>query len=242
MSKTVNTSNWYKFAFLIDEAFLKRVVSIFKKEVGDVRYSIELSSGSTIDCDSLKEVLDLNNVGKSSICGIRLASYSSSANTVVSFSLNSLAPIYLSVSADEKKIVYLQPALEEAVRSSVAPYSPYVYWDWFHLVILLDGLYLALTLVQVLMFWAKGGHFTGSLKAIKASDFSLGVAVQVVVYALASVLTWLRKKLFPQGVFLIGNGIQRYEALQKKRTFIGGVLVAILAPAAFGYLVALFRR
>lgn len=233
MSKTANFTNTYKVVFICDEALLKRVENLLKKEAGGVRYSIRLKNGRTIDCDTLKDVLSMNNVGDSIITGISIYSWSSSTSISLNMDSQSSRSIFLRISASEKKIDYLQKIMEETLRSAEAPYARYALLNWFHFLLFFELVYLLIISVPAGLFLLRGGHFHSDSNVNEIFVALLqSILIQTFIYTLSSGLAWGKKRLFPMGSFLIGNGIARHEGLAKRRAIVFSIFFGLITLIA----------
>jgi hypothetical protein len=231
----MKTSKEFSFraAFVLDQPALERALHILREVSGDVELRVHCSDGSRKYPSSSEELLSLPNTSDQAITRIWLATtYTTSPRVSIDMRNDfEMGPsIECTVDGQDKDVVFLGHRLSEWVStirqsySAIAFSSPTSYG--FVLVSYVFGTVLL----------GAAFHLFRDVSAPRA----LGIGV--VGVSLASAPWWgkrVRRRLFPIGLFAVGDGIRRHQqsVSLRRQLSLGATLVAI-AASMIGSIVA----
>jgi hypothetical protein len=220
----------FRSAFVLDQAALERVMHILGEVSGDVEFRVHCSDGSTKYPSSSEELLSLPNTSDQAITRISLATtYARSPRVSIDMRNDfEMGPsIECTVDGQDKDVVFLGYRLSEWVSTIRQTYSAIA----FSTPTSYGLVFLSYVLGAVLL-----GAAVDFFRHVSAPG-ALGIGVLGV--SLASAPWWgkrVRRRLFPIGLFAVGDGIRRHQQFLslKRHLSLGAILVAIGASIIGG--------
>lgn len=227
----------FKIAFAVAKEDISRLFSICQDCcVGDEKTDVTVgfSDSSQLVCHSLEDVLGIANSPNRRITSV---AFGNGWNPTVRVQVTLrgeryLAPVSYEVKGEEERVRSIADKLEECLISLREWYSPIAFLD---LVFVLGGIFaIAFVAVVIIALTTIGGHpHTVTETKETGRDVMLRVGMiagMPLLMLLGSVANWLRNRLFPVSVFLVGQGVERYKRIVFVRQALGvGFLLAVAA-------------
>lgn len=225
-----------KVAFLLDEDKLQRLTDILKQKAGAAHkpeYTVLLSDDSSLNTSSLEEVLDVPNTKSRSITSIVVSTpLTSPLHYDLKFANVEDPPVTYEVTGPEDDVRTLAAKLDEFVDGLRQWYSPIVFTNPWIITLLL----IIPIMVVVIAIAPQVGAVTAAIvpgNEDSAVSFSVWYAVSYVLFFVLGasplwLILFLRKRIFPSGVFAIGGGISRHERARRTYIWIGGAIGTVI--------------
>jgi hypothetical protein len=219
---------------VLTEASLKKLDEEFGRFGDKVTYRVDCVDELRREFD-LKKLLAYDNAPKKAIraiaIGVDKENDFSRCATMRLRQSPFLAAINLSVSGPESEV----EKLNDAIKSILAGMRPWYWWlAKYSILLVVAGLYLALyfLLLAVLLIMRLTGRI-GPIKDEGAESWGFIFGAWIVVFAVLGALDCIKSKLFPRATFAIGQGLNRYQVLEKIRwTVVIGLSVGLAANVA----------
>ncbi len=201
----------------------------------DISYGVGFSDGSSMETDSLDDVLDLPN-GKRRITSLSVHTPYGHDKIRASLRLNETPysmPVRYDLAGEDKEVLALADKLDEYLVGLRQWYSPLAR---FSFVGFLAAAYMLVYIGANLIVFADYLFFPNLLPGYRSgqppADTSSGLTTVFVVGAIAMIalmaaLDWVFKRIFPVSTFTIGQGAKRNRNLNYVR---GVVLTAVVIP------------
>jgi hypothetical protein len=218
-------------AFVLDAQALDRITDLLTKKVlerieldecrfkKEIEYEAELSDGTTKSKLSIEDLLDLPNSPTRQIKQIHIHTpyVSAELQAAVLFKNEAITPVYYTLRGDEETVESLSSNLEDEIAGVRQWYTPLTS-DRASMMAMMYGLVLSfLTLAFVLSLASFGTILKPYIANIPVVAGSI---LLLVPPAILFGLALFGAKLFPTGIFAIGQGEQRHKRLKKIRTTI----------------------
>lgn len=224
---------------MLDEKRFRQLDALATELTGseNLNYTVRLSDGSSITCDSADEVLGVQNSRERQITSVWMDTpYRSEPRIEVKLNTAWYSdPVEYEVAGSEKDVFHSSARLREYFLGVRQWYSFIAkpglrMWFAFQAFILLT-FYFTLTWLERLL----GIEPSANLGALILLSFGGVTTISGVAWLSFYAL---RKWLFPTGIFAIGDGVNRYNGIVTARKVIGGsiilaLLVSLLASAIF---------
>lgn len=227
-----------RIAFVLDESALEQLVKVLGGACGKLNFAIELSDGSSIQLEDMKQLLDFPNRASRAICSLRIIGEQETRpweglRAEVRLDPSSAfleAAKYEVEGQDDKQVLGLAEELEDFFESIGQSYSVLAYSS-------------PTTYAITFLCWAIGTALLviGSMISYKHEHPHLASASLIVADLLLFGILfpkWIRKKCFPAGVFALGDGKKRYQSVLTRRRFIFGAIGLTLLISFIGSLLA----
>jgi hypothetical protein len=244
MASRTRKSKAYKMAFLLDETALRRLVDTIREIVArdeeraeqpelenfrpsnEISYIVTFSDGSSLECDAFEELVSLPNSRNRMINSISLAS-PERGQTHIELSFRTNDPdetVYYDVTGTEKDVFFFSHQIEERLTALRQWYSWIATAGPISLVILIvvsfTWLFIALETFQKPLGLQDGWD--------TPTEMLLFPVVMIFALAIMFGPVWLviilRNRLFPVGVFALGEGVARYKRLQSIHKVAAGII------------------
>lgn len=232
MMMNTSKSRSLNLAFVLDAQALDRITDLLTKKVlerieldecrfkKEIEYEAKLSDSTTKSKLSIGDLLDLPNSPTRQIKQIHIHTpyVSAELQADVWFKNETITPVYYAVRGDEETVESLSSNLEDEIAGVRQWYTPLTS-DRASMMAGMYGLVLSfLTLAFVLSLAAFG-----TILKPYIVNIPVVVAGSILLLVLPAILFGLAlfgAKLFPTGIFAIGQGEQRHKRLKKIRTTI----------------------
>lgn len=227
---TTTVDKRFRKAFIVERRFFERFAEVVASHGANLHADITLSDSSKIEKLTVPELLDFANMPHRAIIKIELAGEYRDPLRVSLTLINDRedTPISYRVVGNDKDATYVSGEIEKLLANTFTWYSYFAAMPFTH-----QGVWFGV--LQAI--WLLG---------INAAVF-LKNQIPAVPAAIALILSWggygtIVRRLFPVGIFMIGDGIGRAQALQRRRakffgflfvTLILGIVVNISASAIY---------
>jgi hypothetical protein len=221
-------------AFALDEKTLKKLCDLLSDRVGPVSIELRCIDDVTREYEEFKKVFEFENPREKSIKSVRFTARSSDfeKSATVEFRSEGWAGISIDLEASEPVVTRLRSDMLDILGGTGVWYSSIAKLDF----VLVGAFFLLLACVAMYASLALGWIGTGKVSN-NTREIALGSLIGYGVLFLwgvgAVLLNRGRKKLFPMGAFLIGQGRQRQEVAEKVRW---GVVVAFIVSLVAGFI------
>jgi hypothetical protein len=214
----------HKIAFVIEEAHLRSLDHIFSSRSLSVSWIVRLANGSTLHPPNIASLLTIPNTDEKRVVSIKAKTHYGQ-NPEISIAMNAESdyePLNVSLSGDTETLPAPAEELETWVQSIRQKYSLWAFsdaWMSLSLVVVLFILYL---LVRNIL-WHRYSQVSPSSASLVAV-FG-GTALATMPYP----ARWMRKRLFPVGIFAFGGGAQFLRTVRSRQRFLsmGAILSAV---------------
>ena len=237
-------------AFVLDSRALHRVTDLLTTRVlerielderrtkKELEYNVELSDGTSKAMSSIEDLLNLSNSPTRQIKTLRISTpfKVNEARATVWFKNQILTPVFYSLRGEEEAVESLSSNLEDEISGMRQWYTPLTLDRLLTMTLgILNVLaFLFLASVVLLILWEN------PLEALKGLVDNVPTTVATILLVLPPVILCLLAvfgtKLFPVGIFAIGQGEQRHKRLQTIRKLI---LTGVLLPIPVGIVINL---
>lgn len=222
-----------KIAYILDHDSLMRIVKILQEISELIEFTMTCSDDSKIECSSIDDVFAFANIKTRAITSISLVTpWGKRPQINVRFRSEKYRPVEYDVKGNDKEVYYFSGKLDEAISSLRQWYSKIAFVDIYLLLSL--SLFIAyLLLIGFLMLVGKI-----SIKQIVPKSFTgIELLPVLAIIFLDRLLNFLRVRIFPVAIFLIGDGIKRYKNILFWRRTVGvSFLLSILASLIASWL------
>ena len=226
-------------AFVIGSSELEEVVALFEEHIGKVHIRVECSDDFSRDFETLKELIAYRNPKSKEIRHIYLTAYSDdyskSKSAAIVFVGSSWSGILIRFEGPEDTVSRLKEDTLDII-AGIRPWYNIVYNSKVSTTIsLIFGIIIGLCIPSAL------GYKIGEIGLINWLRDVMPIQLIAAIIYLA--LWWfLLKKpyeyLFPQSVFVIGQGKSRFEHQQRVRWC---VIIGFFVSLAAGLLIAILQ-
>lgn len=235
MKLKIDKSESYNWSIVVDEKELRRLDEIIKDAFRDsqeitLKYNIKCADGSLIETDDINEVVSEENPKNRQIEYIAANTENPNSSKKLYISLgkkysSSEKSVSYSISGDTRDWVYLTASkIEERVKNLKIWYSSIPKID-------LSSIFAIIFLAILIYFNAQMEKETN--KSINLIIIGIFIVILYIVYRIT-------KKgcsyLFPSVVFKLGDGIKRYEDVEKLRGQILWGIIISFAVSLFAVL------
>ncbi len=217
-------------AFVLNEQRFRQLVALMKALTSsdDLEYTVRLSDGSSINCSSKEEVLAIQNSKLRQITSMWIESpYRSEPRIQVKLqSQTYLLPVEYEVAGNERDVFHTSARLDEYFVGLRQWFSPIVTMGH-------RTYFVFAAILGALSYWLQqplGINFVEDGEVTSAYLIYLLLLLPVGYFVLMA-LERLRKLLFPNGTFAIGDGVDRHSNLVQSRKVIGGAILTLLLGA-----------
>ena len=227
-------------AFVIDSSELEEVVALFEEHIGKVHIHVECSDDFSRDFETLKELIAYRNPKSKEIQHIYLTAYSDDdkKSATIVFVGSSWSGILIRFKGPEDTV----SRLKEETLDIIAGMRP-----WYDIVYnskVSTTISFIFGMISMLWILSALGYKIGEIGLI---NFLRDVMPIQLIASIIFVVSWwfLLKKpfayLFPQSVFVIGQGKSRFEHQQRVRwCVIIGFFVSLAATLVGSIIVVFF--
>lgn len=229
----ISATEFLKEAFVIQEEDLSKLDEVFGKVSGDNTYEIKTSDGITREYNSIKDITNFENSASNPIVKFNISSHSIDPKiwASVSFENDSIHPIHYSLQGSGEELSDLLEEIKYRFEGMRPWYSKLAKADFvsYALILLVIIQIVAVIIGAFDLIPENGGSSQNENDSESRALFLVYLILGSTVF-LGWVLNQIRKKLFPIGVFAIGQGRKRHELLEKIRwsVIIGGGLSLII--------------
>ncbi|MFV8830574.1 hypothetical protein [Alkalihalobacterium sp. APHAB7] len=207
--------------YVINERKLIEIDSIFKEVSSDIEYSVSCLDGTSINFNSLDELISYPNRKEKQYTSISISNnYSSSIRISLTLSNRQYSTISYRVNGDEKEVDFYARKIEEVIYSLRQWYS-FLSVPSFVVHVLFISIF---SIIAALLLSSFG---------ILTADTSIYIALPITIVN-TFIYDKVRQNLFPVATFELGDGIDRAKF---KNTLRAGILVSIFLTGIVGYLV-----
>ena len=231
-SKTV----FHEQAFVIKNEDLKKIDSLFKKFNAEPEYSVETVDGFRTTYYNLDDVLNLENPSSNSIERVKISGRSANPSwqAWIIFGKGRIANIRYSITIEDR----INQMISELIGTRIEAVKP-----WYSRLSRTDFISYTMAMFSgaIIVSWLliAIGFFETSGEEITTEEDALVKLLTVLIIGAVFGLGWLlnkfRSKFFPIGTFAIGQGLRRYEVLEKIRW----VFLSVLGSIFFGWIASL---
>ncbi|MDZ7718223.1 MAG: hypothetical protein U5K72_05315 [Balneolaceae bacterium] len=227
-------------AFIIESTDLNSIDKLLNELPGNSSFSIETSDGFKRDFESIEGVLSHENSSKNSIQKITINKYSNDPylQLNISFKINNSHGISYFFSADDENLIPKFQRVIDLIEGTEAWYSKWTKRNFILDLIL--GIGLLFILLSILP--ASGIIQTSNVEASTQNKAIVNLVIIGIIAAtflIGLLLNKIRTKIFPAGVFAIGQGIRRHRDIVSSRKFVLWGF-GLFFSAAIGYLFFIF--
>lgn len=220
-------------AFAIEKESLKKLVSLFSDRIGTVSIRAECFDDIVREFTDLTSLLRFENTKSNRIVSLRIIA--SSPNDFTKRGSIEFRDkwyhggIVISIDARDDVVTRLRNDTLDIVAGTKTWYSTFSKIDVWLLAIALYGVFW-LSLIVFVAF--SGTHTTDrSSPSENALAQLIFIGLNLCWFGIAYLLHRLRRIFFPHGNFLIGQGVARYDTMEKWRW---GFIIAFIASFAAG--------
>lgn len=215
-----------RLAFVLDGNALRDLLHVIDDVSRPVKYSVSLSDGSTLYPRTIDELDQLPNPEQRRIVKIIVESdWADRVRTTISFEDScDYWSISYSLEGEEADVVFVDRQFHDWLATIKQWYSRFVFstpttWALWAVMWLL-GIALVFIGPYAQRLLMSGGT------SIEITTLVAGTVMLVLVCSKG----WIRKRFFPRGMFAIGAGKQRSDAVKARRARfnVGALVVAVL--------------
>lgn len=245
MAIRTSKSQSFKIAFVLDESLLRSITNLLQEVSQEIEYHVGCSDGSSIQCTSLEEVLQVPNSKERQITYIVLITPLGKAPSIrLRFRGRPFDDsIEYEVSGDEKSTFFVSDKLDECISNLRQWYTPVAFLSFLEL-LLLFFLGILIGSVAVVVFYTANTPVILDLSEPIVEDktdgdrFLLRLFLQIMgIFILSAAIKFLFERIFPIATFAIGGGLKRYKGLVIIRHALGvGFGLALLASLIASWL------
>jgi len=227
-----------RIAFVLDESALEQLLRVLEPACGRLRFAISLSDGSSIHLEDVKQLLDFPNRASRAICSLRITGEQEThpwEGLRAEVNLNashdfSGAVDYEVEGQDDRQVLGVADELEGVFESMGQSYSALAYSSptTYGITGVCWGTGTILVLMGLILFHKHEHPHLGSAFVIVGDLLLFSILFP----------KWIRKKCFPAGVFVFGDGKKRYESVLRRRRLLFGAIVLTFLISFLGSLLA----
>ena len=227
-----------RIAFVLDESALEQLLRVLEPACGRLRFAISLSDGSSIHLEDVKQLLDFPNRASRAICSLRITGEQETrpweglrAEVNLNPSHDFTGAVDYEVEGqDDKQVLGVADELEGVFESMGQPFSALAYSSptTYGIAGVCWGAGTILVAMGFIIFHRHEHPHLGSAFIIVGDLLLFGVVFP----------KWIRKKCFPAGVFVFGDGKKRYESVLRRRRLLFGAIVLTFLISFLGSLLA----
>ncbi|MBN1965879.1 MAG: hypothetical protein JW910_14610 [Anaerolineae bacterium] len=256
LAKTTK-SNYLRIAFVLDERSLRQISAILADVSARINYGVKCLDNSEFETESIEDILNLPNTIERQILSISLRTdWTTDPNIQITLrqdrsSFASLGAVEYRISGNEKDVYFHSDRVESNLLNLRQWYTPFAVRDY--VMILLSflgaislGLVVSSVLITIGLSLASGIPMQSSSSSSISSSFgwAMGITISALTIALGTALNSIRRRVFPVGEFLIGDGVRRHKRVQFARSLIlsiFGVLFSIALSILANILTPIFQ-
>ena len=224
-----------KVAFVFGEDALQRLLATLAPFSEEIELKVTCSDGSTLEPGSASELLDLPNPPYRKITSLAVSNHILRSKVHADLTLNvdewfiSSSSVTYTLRGEDADVLQLDRDVNDWLTLMRQWYSPIAFPGMPSVMLSLGA-------------WAAGWLIAWSARNISAKHQVFWFSVGLLLQAFAWTNWWIRKKLFPIGVFEIGDGIRRHQALRdfRKNLSLVSIVVGILIGVAATIILKLF--
>lgn len=220
----VNKKEYVNHPFILSPDELQKLCDYLKTFTSTLIIVGVCADGLKREFDSLEDFVQFENTPKKDIKEVGLNAWSEDYTTKIhlSFSKRGNPSVLVNFRGEESDAVKLDDFLSERF-TAIKPWYSFLAKEDFLSGLITLLLQSVIVMVFIIFLWK-------SLPLFQIS-FTWQIAIVVVIsMVLNGLLTILRKVYFPVGVFLIGQGVKRYEDKDRIRTLIiVGFIINLIA-------------
>lgn len=219
-------------AYALNGETLKKLFDLLSDRVGTVSIELRCIDDVTRKYEEVKKVLEFENPREKDITSVRLTARSADfeKSATVEFRSEEWAGISIDLQASDPVVTRLRSDVLDILGGTRVWYSSFARLEF----LAVGGLLLVLVYIAFLALFALGWIPTEKSNNV-VRDTAIGYLIALGVVLLwgvgAVLLNRVRKRVFPMGAFLIGQGQQRHEVTEKVRW---GVVVAFIVSLVAG--------
>lgn len=243
---SVNYSEELSQAFVVGPNELKKLVGLLEKRIGKVSFSAECIDKIQREFTTVKDLIDYENSKSKRICRIYLSArsedYSKSATIAFRDSSSFSGGVSLSITANEDVVLQLKDKMLDIVvgtrpwynllaHSDLATPTGFVFYLLFCVVVIVLNTFIAF----------KFGLISDSKEGMELGDQLMSfIWLTFIIFFILyfAFFSKLLKRLFPLGIFAIGQGKSQYETLERIQWC---VVIAFMVSLAAGVVLLIFK-
>ena len=214
-------------AFVLHPDQIRRIVELMEESGKKAKLKVECVGGLSLEPSSIQELLAIANTGDYKIETIKLESWADPVITV-DFTLGTESPIKLYVSGDDLEVIKTYEKLWREVSQTCKGK-----WTFIHDSLSFPGgsIIIGFIVSFVIFFYAFATYITNHFSFLVGMGFYFLIIFLIAIPT--SFLIWKTfVTIYPKGIFLIGAGVQEYEAVKNRQqqlsiwSVVAGLIVA----------------
>lgn len=228
-------------AFVIGSPELQEVVALFEKHIGKVDVRVKCSDDFSRDFDTLKELIAYRNPKSKEIRRIHLTARSDDhkKSAAIAFVDSTWSGILIDFKGPEDTVFILKEETLDII-AGIRPWYNVISNFKAHMAI---SFILGIILGIINVFWIQSalGYKIEDMSFITFLRKVMPINIMITGIIFVTLYAFLRKPykyLFPQAVFLIGQGESRFKHQQKVSW---GVIIAFLVSLTAGLIIAILQ-
>lgn len=213
--------------YVLEPEDIQRIYQALTSFTNRITFTLSCQDGFKREFSALEDLIAFENSPTKNIKALGINARSNDGTTYVwvRFDTDRLSNIRINIEGEEEIAAAINERLEERV-SNMKP--------WYARMAQLGIWQIYLVIYTFLLVWFLVAYATGKLRPPNSLSYVwpllIGLLAGIVIGIIANILDWLKRALFPMGVFALGQGAKRHKDKDLIRTtVIIGFLVSFVA-------------